>query len=140
MISLRRKNFRLFFLMVLALILAVATYGFAAANTGISDHAFGEGSGTVSGHAVSAINWNIDDTDPSMLTNLTFTLTPALDPTDGAVWVQVDVNDSTGPLHACTFSGTTVTCTSANLDDPTIQEIDILRVVTKDGADITVTP
>lgn len=142
MFFLKRKRSRLVFLLVLAVILAAATYGFAAANTGVSDHSFAEGSGVVSGYEVSSIQYNLDDANPANIESLSFNLggTSYVAPT--TVYVQVVDGNS---LHSCSSitdngSDADVVCAAADLGtDVVVQDIDILRIVTEAGS-ITVTP
>ena len=68
MISLRKKSLRILVLAMLIFIIAVATYGFAAANTieGGATMYMGEGSGTVAGFAV-AVDFTVDLANPSTI-------------------------------------------------------------------------
>jgi hypothetical protein len=123
-------------------ILAAATYGFAAANTGISDHSFAEGSGAVSGYEVTSIDYNLDDSNPANLDSLSFNLGGGSYVVPNTVYVQVVDG---GSLHSCSSitdngSDADVVCSATDLGtDVVVQNIDILRIVTEAGS-ITVTP
>jgi len=95
-------------LMLLALILAAAVYGFAAANT-VPDTYAGDGSGTVLGYTVSNIAYTLNsDGDPSDIDSLAFTLSASA----GQAYVSFDGGTT---WDSCTISGgTSVTCGSLN--------------------------
>ena len=68
---------RFIIIAALALVLATAAYGFAAANTIDTTNA-GDGSGAISGYTVSDgdVVYVLETSDPSKLDKVTFTLTP----------------------------------------------------------------
>ncbi len=68
-----RARYRLLILSILVVVLAAATYGFAAANTVESSQA-GEGSGTISGYSVQNISYTLSSSDPSTFDAVTFEL------------------------------------------------------------------
>jgi len=84
---LRRANLRLLIALAIIAILATSAYGFAASNTfaGGAGHA-GDGSGTVSGYAVSSVAYEIKSNDPTQLSTVSF----ALDNIATTVKVSVD--------------------------------------------------
>ena len=66
-------RFRLMALLVLAVILSAATYGFAAANT-VPDGVAGEGSGAISGYTVSNVVYTLNSSDPTAFASVAFDL------------------------------------------------------------------
>ena len=66
-------RYRILTLLVLALILSAATYGFAAANT-VASGAAGEGSGGISGYAVTNVQYTLNPGDPTLFTNVSIDL------------------------------------------------------------------
>ncbi len=71
--KLMSKRFRILALLVLAVVMSAATYGFAAANT-VPDSVAGEASGEISGYTVSNVVYALDSTDPTQFDYVTFTL------------------------------------------------------------------
>jgi hypothetical protein len=57
----------------MGLILAAATYGFAAAND-VPDGVAGEGSGAISGYTVSNVKYTLDSSDPTLFAMVQFDL------------------------------------------------------------------
>lgn len=106
MFILKRKRSRLVFLLVLAVILAAATYGFAAANTvnGGTDMYLGEGSGTISGYSVTNISYTLDTNNPHQITAVGFDLDAT------ATTVEISLDDTN--WETCSNSGGNAwTCT-----------------------------
>lgn len=95
-------------LVLLALILAAAVYGFAAANT-VPDTYAGDGSGAILGYTVTNIAYTLNsDGDPGDIDSVSFTLSSAA----GQAFVSFDGGTS---WDACSISGgTSVTCGSLN--------------------------
>jgi hypothetical protein len=95
-------------LVLLALILAAAVYGFAAANT-VPDTYAGDGSGTILGYTVTNVAYSLNgDGNPSDIDSVSFTLSaPA-----GQAYISFDGGTN---WDSCTISGgTAVTCGSLN--------------------------
>jgi len=95
-------------LVLLALILAAAVYGFAAANTVPNTYA-GDGSGTITGYTVSNVVYTLNsDGNPGDIDSVAFTLNAAA--------TQAFISfDSGTTWSSCTISGgTNVTCGSLN--------------------------
>lgn len=91
-------------LVLLALILAAAVYGFAAANT-VPDTYAGDGSGTILGYTVSNVAYDLyTDGIPSDIDSVSFTLNAAA----GQAFVSFDGGTN---WDSCVISGgTSVTC------------------------------
>jgi hypothetical protein len=104
----RKMSFRTLLLFILILILAAATYGFANTNTinGGSDTYAGEGSGTISGYAVTGITYTLDASYPSNITTVVFTLDQS------ATTVRAAINDGAVKwADSCVLGGGVWTCT-----------------------------
>jgi hypothetical protein len=70
------RNFKVLIVVLVAMVLAVSAYAFAAANT-VPDTKAGAGSGTISGYTVSSVVYNLNSSDPSQLDSVNFTLDAA---------------------------------------------------------------
>jgi len=93
-------------------ILAVSAFGFAASNT-VPQSRAGDGSGDIAGFTVENIHYNINASDPALLSSVQFTLNPPL-AVGGSVYATVDgtnwISCSATTPHTCP---TTVTVLSA---------------------------
>lgn len=111
------KKFRILALLVLAVVMSAATYGFAAANT-VDASVAGEGFGAVSGYDVTGILYQLNASNPSQFDSVTFTL----DANATDVYAGIG-NGSTvswgaicagGPtVFSCNLSSTTITVAAA---------------------------
>jgi hypothetical protein len=124
MFILKRKRSRLVFLLVLAVILAATTYGFAAANTfaDTTDELVGEGNTTISGYEVSNIVWTLNSSNPTAFQQVEFDL-------DGAaaeVYAGIGAGGSV-EWATCTFTSPTATCDLSALAT-TVQQADAFHV------------
>ena len=125
---LHRRHLRTFVVLLLALVLAAAVYGFAAANTVPTSHA-GDGQNTVSGYTVSNIHYELSSTDPTKVSKVSFDLDASAD--NGGVYAAV--GDNSSPTNwtwsnACTnSSGNTWECTFSS--PPAVLNVYHLRVV-----------
>ena len=72
MSKLIKNRYRILALLVMAIILGAATYGFAADNT-VAANVAGEGFGAVSGYDVTSVIYTIDSGDPTTFSNVRFT-------------------------------------------------------------------
>jgi len=109
------KLFRTRSLVTIALILVVSLviYGFAAANT-VPNTGAGDGSGVVSGYAITDIVYNLNATNPYNIDSINFTVTPSAPLTaannagtvtitiNGTTWVDCD-GDASSTAWECTF-------------------------------------
>lgn len=113
-------TFKVLFVVTAILIMAGATYAFAAANTVPATKA-GDGLGVISGYTVTNVVYTFDAADPSLLDMVTFDLSAA------AATVEVQLVATTGPWYACTLdTGTTWECATSDL---AVSTVDQLRVV-----------
>lgn len=112
---------------LLAAIIASAGFAFAAANT-VNDSYAGDGSGAVSGFVASNISWDLNDTNPLLVDDVTFDLDQA------ATEVRVRVSENgvdtgwTAPA-ACVDNGggTNFTCdlTGLSVDTDALDGLEV---------------
>jgi hypothetical protein len=112
MFSLRKKSLRILVLAMLVFVIAVATYGFANANTIVGGTIYmGEGAGTISGYDVT-VDYTVNLANPSVITAVDLTLN------QNAAEASISFN-SGGSWTACTGTAPTTTWTcspSAQVD------------------------
>jgi hypothetical protein len=114
------RTLKVLFVVMAVIIMAGASYAFAAANTVPATKA-GDGSGAVSGYTVTNVVYTLNGSDPSTLDMVTFDLSAA------AATVEVQLVATTGSWYSCTLdTGTTWECDTTGL---TASSIDQLRVV-----------
>ncbi len=102
---------------LLALVVATASFAFAASNT-VGDSKAGIGTGVVSGYTVEGVSWDLNDTNPANVDDVTFSLAGGATATEvkaralgagsaslGTGWVSCSGSGS-GPF-TCAFSGVT---------------------------------
>lgn len=106
---------------LISLVLAAATFAYAAANTVPSSNA-GDGSGTVSGYTVTNIHYTLDPTNPANISNVAFTLNSA------AASAQVTL-DGTHWFPCTITGGTSVSCVTTGANEPTVLSVVNLRIV-----------
>jgi hypothetical protein len=68
------KKGRIAAIVVIALILSVTTYAFAAANT-VQPSAAGDGAGTITGYSITAVKYTLDSTNSNII-GVSFTASP----------------------------------------------------------------
>lgn len=122
----RKKRF--FGIALLAGALALSTYAFTAGNTVPATKA-GDGSGDITGYAVSTVKYNLDSTNPKNIASVTFSLDTA--PTTGST-VKIQLDDPSGAWYSCTLSGTPATNASCTTTGATVLAADKLTVVAAD--------
>ncbi len=88
---------------LLVLILSVAVYGFAAANT-VPASTAGDGTGVISGYTISNIHYTLNATNPGNIQTVTFTIAPI-----AAGDVRITLDGST--WSTCTNTAGAVSCT-----------------------------
>ncbi|MGE5690942.1 MAG: hypothetical protein ACM33B_10345 [Pseudomonadota bacterium] len=116
----RPKRRRLLVTLVVAGVLASATYAFTASNT-VSASKAGDGSGAISGYAVSSVSYTLNATNPSNLDSVSFTLDAA------ASTVKIKLVSSGSTWYGCTnTSGNNWSCTTTGA---AVQPADQLQVV-----------
>ena len=116
------RNFKVLVFLFAILILAGSAYAFAASNT-IEASSVGSGVSTVSGYAVSNIEYNFALNDPTEVTSIEFDLDQAA----GTVKIQLDsIADTDWDWATCTIASLHVTCTpSATLLTADIKNLNV---------------
>ena len=102
-----KKSHRLSGIILIALILTVATFAFAAANTMPATTSAGDGERAISGYTVSNVKYNLDTTNPSLISTVTFNIAPA-----AASTVKIQLV-TTGTWFDCTNTAGAVSCNVA---------------------------
>lgn len=114
------RNLKVLFVVIAVIILSVAAYAFAAANTVPATKA-GDGTGAVSGYTVTSVVYTLNGTDPTTLDEVSFDLGAA------ATQVKAQLVSSSGTWYTCTLdTGTVWQCDTTGL---TVSTINQLRVV-----------
>jgi hypothetical protein len=116
MIRVMKFRYRILALLVLAVVMSAATYGFAAANN-VPAGVAGEGSGAISGYTVTNVVYTLDASDPTQFDNVTFTLDANASDVYGGLgngtiiyWTSC----SGGPTNfTCDLTGSTVSVAGA---------------------------
>jgi len=102
-----KLRYRILALLVLAVVLSAATYGFAAANT-VDESFAGEGSDDISGYVVSNITYDLSSSNPNSFTNVSFDmLTDAGNPVVASAEVYAGIGDGTDIDWVTCSPGTT---------------------------------
>lgn len=127
MIKVIKMRYRLAALLVLGMVLAAATYGFAAANT-VPDTTAGEGSGVISGYEVVDVAYVLDSADPTNFDSVSFDLQAA------ASDVYAGLGDGGGSIYwtGCTSSGGTVWTCDLSASTVSVRDATSLHVSSTD--------
>lgn len=123
------RTVKLSFLLLAVMVLTMAIYGFAAANTVPASQA-GDGNNAVTGYTISNIHYVLNTSTPYNVDQLTFTVSPSV-PAGGSVYVTLTGTNSLNVSQACSIaSGTNVTCdfAAASVTLPVVDITD-LRVI-----------
>jgi hypothetical protein len=91
-------------IIVIALILSVTTYAFAAANS-VPTTSAGDGAGAISGYTITNIAYGLYATDNSKIGTVTFTITPA-----AASTVKITLTSGSTTYITCTNTAGSVSC------------------------------
>ena len=118
---------RHFAVVLLVLIFAASAYAFAATNT-VANSKAGDGTGTISGFDITAIDYTLDATNPTDIDQVVFTLDTA--PVNGQIYIEL--NSVSGTWFQCTVAGTTATCDTTGSNVPVGATLTELRVVAVD--------
>jgi hypothetical protein len=116
-----KKSMKTLILVIVIIAISGFTFAFAAANT-VGNTKAGEGSGTVTGYAVSSVVYTLNATTPGNIDSVAFTLDTA------AALVKIRLVSSTGPWYTCSAGGTTITCATTS-PQATVLGTDTLQVV-----------
>jgi hypothetical protein len=119
------RNFKVLFVIVIAIVLAVSAYAFADANTVPATKA-GDGAGVISGYTVSNVVYNLNATDPTALDSVEFTLSAA------ASQAQIKLVAAGSDWYVCddgVSAGIDWTCNTTVGTPATVGSMDELEVV-----------
>ena len=100
-----KKSHRLSGIILIALILTVATFAFAAANTMPTTTSAGDGERTISGYTITNVHYVLNSSNPANIQTVTFTIAPTT-----ANDIQIQLVSGGTWIDACTNSSGTVTC------------------------------
>jgi hypothetical protein len=99
---------------LLAMIVATAGFAFAAANSVEASKA-GDGSGAITGYAVTGVSWDLNDTNPQYIDDVTFDLGAAatevkarVRKSDSSYYAWVPCSVTSGTTYNCAFAASTV--------------------------------
>ena len=131
------KKFGILFAVLMVVVLAGASYAFAASISGIpTTSVAGEGKGAITSYVASAVKYTIDSAnhDPAQVDAVSFVLTNSI--TTDTVTVKLDESSST--WYACTWAtGAIWTCDTTGL---LLGNVDELRVIAYQGITVNGTP
>ncbi|MDX9865161.1 MAG: hypothetical protein RBT34_10185 [Anaerolineaceae bacterium] len=119
-----KKSHRLSGIILIALILTVATFAFAAANNVPTSNA-GDGDEVISGYEITNVHYALNTTNPDTIQTVTFDISP-----DTATDIQIKLVDGGIWIDACSNVSGAVTCNVAGA--VTALDADLLRVVAAD--------
>ena len=113
--KLMNRKFRILALLVLAVVMSAATYGFAAANT-VPDGVAGEGEGAISGYTVTNVVYTLNSSNPTQFASVSFDLDAfatdvyaGLGNGTGIYWTSC----AGGPTWTCSLAGSTISVAAA---------------------------
>lgn len=112
----------------LALLTVLGSPALTASNTVPASQA-GDGAGDITGYTVTAVSYDLNATNPTIIDEVTFTLDSA--PETGSE-IQVRLNSSSTDWYACTNVSAAVTCDTSGSPEITVVDADEPRVVAVD--------
>ena len=131
------RNFKIFLIALIAVVVAGGAYAFAATNT-VPDSAAGYKANVVPGYTVTDIVYDLNATNPTLVDAITFDI----EPSSGSVLValvKVQTVNTTGTWKECTLGSPTlyVTPITCTYDTPTLNLIDVdaLNIVASSSLD-----
>jgi hypothetical protein len=124
----RRKTRKTFAVVLVVMGLSALVTAMTAANT-VPTAKAGEGSGAISGYTVSAVDYNVNATNPANIDSVSFTLDSA--PAGGAT-VKIKLVSAGSTWYSCTMSGTPAVNASCTTSGATVALADLLSVVVAD--------
>ncbi len=118
----RFLRIRFFAMFALALVLAAAAYGFAAANTVPASYA-GDGSNTITGYVITNVHYTLAAPDPSAnIASVDFTIAPVV-PATGSTLISVDGGTT---WVSCTTGAAAVTCAAPGVTPATASTLQVV--------------
>ena len=102
------KRISLAAVIIIALVLTITTYAFAASNTMPTVTSAGDGATVISGYTIGTPSYTLGSSDPSTITSVSFTIAP-LSGTTAPATTKVQLVDG-GSWFDCTVDSGTATC------------------------------
>jgi hypothetical protein len=124
----RRKTRKTIAVVLVVIGLSALITAMTAANT-VPTAKVGDGAGAISGYTVSAVDYNLNATNPQNIDSVTFTLDAA--PAGGAT-VKIKLVAAGSTWFSCTMSGTPAVNASCTTSGATVAAADQLNVVVAD--------
>lgn len=121
------KRISLAAIIIVALVLTITTYAFAASNTMPTASSAGDGFVTISGFTVGTPHYTLGTTDPSTISSVSFTIAP-LSGTTAPSTTKVQLVSS-GTWFDCSVASGTATCSITGV---TVSAANNFRVVAAD--------
>lgn len=119
----KRRRRGVAIILAAAVAMAFAAYAFTATNT-VPQSRAGDGSGVISGYAISNIAYQLDANDPTLIDSVSFTTSAA------AATVKAKVVASSTTYTNCAGGPTNWSCDFS--PNPTVVSADQLRVIATD--------
>jgi hypothetical protein len=123
----RRRKARLFAALFLGAAVLAGTFALTASNTVPASKA-GDGSGAITGYAVSAVHYTLNGTDPTKIDEVSFTVDAA--PKAGST-IRIKLESAGSTWYSCTNVSTAVTCATTS-PQANVLPSNELRVVVAD--------
>jgi hypothetical protein len=128
------RNFKVFLIALIAVVVAGSAYAFAAQNT-VADSAAGYKASVVPGYTVTNIAYDLNATDPTLVDKITFLISPSSGTVVAAI-AKIQTADAGAWTYCVLVAGTapsmTVTCTVTSLP---LVSVTALNVVASSSAD-----
>ena len=115
-------------ILLVIMVLSMAVYGFANANTFSTSHA-GDGEKAISGYVITNIKYNLNSSNPGSIDSVTFTTDTA--PTAGST-IKIKLVAAGSTWYTCSNAGTAVTCNNGSALNASVDTADSLRIVIAD--------
>ncbi len=125
-----KMRLRLIALVILALVLSAAVYGFANANSMPADSYAGDGQVAVSGFTISNIHYSLNATTPANVDEISFTLNRAV--AAGGTHKLVVTHSGTDYSFDCDLDTIAPTCDLTGGTTMTVLGITNLRIIAAD--------
>jgi hypothetical protein len=122
------RTLKLAALLLVVMVLSMAVYGFANANTFNPSHA-GDGEKVISGYAITNIKYNLNASNPGSIDSVTFTTDTA--PVAGST-IKIKLIAAGSTWYTCSNIGTAVTCNNGSALNAPVDTADSLRIVIAD--------
>jgi hypothetical protein len=128
------RNFKVLLIALVVIVVASSAYAFAAANT-VTESAAGYAASTVPGYAVTAVAYDLNTTNPTLVDKITFLISP-ISGTVVAAIAKIQTSDAGAWTDCVLVAGTapsmTATCTVTSLP---LVEVTALNIVASSSAD-----